>query len=75
MKVVWWRAKKWEKADWRCRLLGHAWDAGWWGDLPYYDQERGVIDGIGRQHITLYCRCDRCGDRRPVGYIHEGAAR
>lgn len=54
-----------------CRWFGHRWKDGWFGDHPYLTALSGPVDGIGRHHITLYCRCDCCGEKRVVAYIHE----
>ena len=39
----------------------------------YYKDARGVIDGIGRQHINLYKKCDTCGKEVLVAMIHVQA--
>lgn len=66
-----WPAKSYDtKAKLSCRLFGHTWHAGWWGDKPYLNQKRGPVDGIGRQHIYLDCRCDKCDTRYTVAMMH-----
>lgn len=38
---------------------------------PYlYNKGGGVIDGIGRQHINLYGKCDICNKEILVAIIH-----
>ncbi len=52
-----------------CELFGHKisnkrpWNR-------YFIAKGGAIDGIGRQHINLYCECDRCEERIKFGMIH-----
>lgn len=36
----------------------------------YYKDGGGVTDGIGRQHITLYGKCDVCNKEIRVANIH-----
>jgi hypothetical protein len=38
---------------------------------PYlYNKSGGVIDGIGRQHVNLYGRCDICDAEILVAKLH-----
>lgn len=69
-----WKATRWDKgASIMCRLFGHIWEGGWYGDRPYFRPLAlpGNIDGIGREHVTLTCQCMRCGYRGHVGYVHN----
>lgn len=45
---------------------------GYQGDIPYlnYKDGKGVIDGIDRQHINLYARCDVCNKEFLLARIH-----
>lgn len=36
----------------------------------YYKNGGGVVDGIGRQHINLYGKCDICNKEILVAKIH-----
>lgn len=36
----------------------------------YYKNGGGIIDGINRQHIDLYCTCDTCNKEVRVARIH-----
>lgn len=36
----------------------------------YYKEGGGVIDGIGRQHINLYGKCDICNKEVIIAKIH-----
>lgn len=65
-----WSAKPWEEAPFMCRLFGHIWKDGWWGDLPYLSLGTSAWDGIDELHIDLKCSCDRCGGHHSVGRIH-----
>lgn len=55
--------------SWLCKLFGHKISnhKPWY---RYFRAQRGEIDGIGRQHISLYCECDRCGQTINFGMIH-----
>ena len=47
---------------------------GYAGSAPYlYNKTDGVIDGIGRQHINLYCKCDICDEEIFVAKMHVQA--
>ena len=45
---------------------------GWGGDVPYvYNKtNNGIVDGIERMHINLYCKCDNCGEEVLVAKLH-----
>jgi len=45
---------------------------GYAGDVPYlYNKtNEGVIDGIKRMHINLYCKCDTCDEEVIVAKLH-----
>jgi len=54
-----------------CRLFGHR--------TPYDDYRPGffymkvrlnAVDGIGRQHASVYAECKRCGEEFFAGMIH-----
>jgi len=71
--IMRWKAKSWEKTSLMCRVFGHIWTGGWWGWLPYLRPRTlpGELDGIGRRHVRLTCRCDRCDLRSEVAYVHN----
>lgn len=54
-----------------CKLFGHKSMENIYGGGQYV-KIRGVayIDGIGREHFTLYGDCPRCGKNHRVGSIH-----
>lgn len=58
-----------------CQLFGHKWEGGWYGSYPYLEAKQGAVDGIGRHHIQLYCKCDRCGNKYHIASIHEHAVK
>lgn len=70
-----WKASKWEKAPLMCRLFGHVWERGWWGDTPYLRAKNlpGYEDGIGRRHIDLVCKCSRCDTQTTMARVHNWA--
>lgn len=44
---------------------------GYCGGIPYlYNKGLGVVDGIGRMHINLYCKCDTCNEEVLVAKFH-----
>ena len=45
---------------------------GWAGTTPYlyYKTGSGVVDGCGRMHIDLYCKCDECDEEVLIAKIH-----
>tara|TARA_R110000744_G_scaffold209224_2_gene328089 strand:- start:1 stop:234 length:234 start_codon:yes stop_codon:yes gene_type:complete len=44
---------------------------GYGRDVPYLSNEyRQFVDGIGRQHIALYGRCDICDEKILVAKMH-----
>ncbi len=45
---------------------------GYAGDSPYlYNKSNnGVVDGIGRMHIDLYCKCDSCNQEVLIAKLH-----
>lgn len=54
-----------------CALFGHRIPKGpYHGDRHYYDVVLGTVDGINRQHASLYTTCGRCGTWYKVGNIH-----
>lgn len=53
-----------------CKLFGHTWTGGWYGDLPYFKIEQRGTDGLGRVHANLYFECDRCNKKVMSGHIH-----
>lgn len=71
--VLRWKAKSWEDAPIMCRIFGHKWTAGWWGDIPYLSLKNptGNVDGVGREHWTLTCHCDRCDKQTTVARMHK----
>lgn len=55
----------------KTKMFGHNCHiTGYQGGTPYLKAEKGVIDGIGRQHIYLYFICDKCGKKNTVAHIH-----
>ena len=36
----------------------------------YNKTNNGVVDGIKRMHVNLYCRCDTCNEEVLVAKIH-----
>lgn len=30
----------------------------------------GIIDGIKRMHVNLYCKCDSCGEEVLIAKLH-----
>lgn len=55
-----------------CFFFGHV-PAYGYGNVPgngYFTVARGPIDGSGREHCDLYCRCERCDIEYRVGKIH-----
>lgn len=41
------------------------------GGVPYlYNKGAGIIDGIGRQHVNLYAKCDQCGKEVCLARLH-----
>ncbi len=69
--VLRWRPGPWEKVPLMCRIFGHKWVDGWFGDRPYFRQAFNAIDNLNTFHIRLSCECDRCGAQGDVGYIHH----
>lgn len=67
-----WPATEYDKdAKLMCRLFGHVWSSGWWGDMPYLKKSKNfTTDNIGRTHFTLECECDRCYTKSTVARIH-----
>lgn len=55
-----------------CLIFGHRPAFGWYHSEGngYFDVECGAVDGVGRQHATLYIRCERCSKKYQVGKIH-----
>ena len=56
----------------RCALFGHrpAFGYGRIEGEGYFEIRSIVTDGIGRRHASLYCGCERCGQRFKVGMVH-----
>lgn len=40
---------------------------------PAAPSQHGVIDGINRQHVSLYGKCDICGKEIRVAMMHVNA--
>lgn len=56
-------SKRFFKHDHVIDSLGHR--------TPYlYIKHTGVVDGIGRQHVNLYGRCDICNKEIIVARLH-----
>lgn len=70
-----WTSYRWEGAPLLCRLFGHRWQSGWWGDEPYLKAQSGPIDGIDEHHIRLKCRCRHCDEEFIIANIHESNIR
>mgnify|MGYP000123839781 FL=1 len=43
---------------------------GYRGAKPYIFQKYSQVDGIGRIHLHLYARCDKCGKDFPYAMMH-----
>lgn len=65
-----WKAMPWHKNLW-CRLFGHVWKSGWYGDKPYLRQTYKALSNLNTLHLKLECDCDRCGESHEVGYTHH----
>lgn len=67
-------AESWERGiKLGCRLFGHVWRDGWWGDLPYASVGTRGEDNVGRKHGVLSFECDRCGKAVMFGRIHTNS--
>ena len=53
-----------------CKLFGHKSSEHDYSGGEYMRLARGAIDGIGREHATLYARCPRCEKKYRAGQIH-----
>ncbi|WP_289241666.1 hypothetical protein [Delftia sp.] len=53
-----------------CRLFGHKPRERDYSGGEYMRVARGPVDGIGREHATLYARCLRCEQEYRAGQIH-----
>ena len=53
-----------------CSIFGHKQPKGYAGGLAYGEPRGGYKDGIGREHWSVWVRCDRCDTRFPVVNFH-----
>lgn len=53
-----------------CKLFGHKSSEHDYSGGEYMRLARGAIDGVGREHATLYARCPRCEKKYRAGQIH-----
>jgi hypothetical protein len=53
-----------------CSLFGHKSRERDYSGGEYMRVQLGEIDGIGREHATLYARCPRCDKTYRAGRIH-----
>lgn len=53
-----------------CRWFGHS-VTGYQGGYPYLTARPGPTDNIGREHLRLVGKCDRCDEEVQVGHIHR----
>ena len=53
-----------------CRFFGHRPRENDYSGGEYMRALPGAIDGIGREHATLYATCPRCGVSYRAGQIH-----
>lgn len=53
-----------------CKLFGHKSREHDYSGGEYMRMGRGAIDGIGREHATLYAHCPRCEKKYRAGQIH-----
>lgn len=69
--VLKWPVQKWEtKAKLWCKLFGHRWESGWYGDRPYLKPKGGPVDNLNTHHPRLTCECWHCGTVSTIAYIH-----
>lgn len=54
-----------------CGLFGHKTNERVYSGAEYVDVVFGPIDGIGREHATLYGKCPRCEGRYRIGQMHR----
>lgn len=55
--------------NWICRIFGHR-IKGYGRSTPYGEATRGVVDGTGREHCSVWQKCDRCGVRKEIVKFH-----
>lgn len=53
-----------------CRLFGHTLPKGYGRSPPYLDITRHGVDGIGREHASLYAKCRHCDQSYHVASVH-----
>lgn len=53
-----------------CRLFGHKSNEHVYDGGEYMRIRTGAIDGIGREHATLFATCPRCVQEYRAGQIH-----
>lgn len=51
-----------------CKWLGHTFELRSY--YRYFTANGGPIDGIGRHHINILNKCERCGENVIIGKIH-----
>lgn len=56
--------------SWTCSVFGHKPHECTYSGEEYMRVVPGAIDGIGREHATLYARCPRCSSHYRAGQIH-----
>lgn len=58
----------------KCKVIGsfgkHKLPTGCYDDAPYLSIGEIIRDGTGVQHVRLYARCDRCGEKYHAASIH-----
>lgn len=54
-----------------CAIFGHKANEHVYSGGEYMKVRPGAIDGIGREHATLYACCPRCGAEYRAGQIHR----
>lgn len=58
-----------------CKLGGHKSLEHVYGGAEYMRVVPFAVDGIGREHATLYAQCPRCNQEYDAGKIHIPRAR
>lgn len=53
-----------------CAIFGHRDRENDYSGGEYMNVITGAIDGIGREHATLYATCPRCDNSYRAGMIH-----
>lgn len=46
------------------------WAKGYASGKPYLVNKYTEVDGIGRIHLSLYARCNKCGEEFPYAMLH-----